>query len=92
MRTAITNIRRPTHYTLREAAWILGIEPARISRTIRLGTLRAEHRHGHLVVPVSALVRLLGERTDDREASAAKPHAEHGHAAQRSPHSGGARC
>lgn len=91
MRTAITNTRRPGYYTVREAAWILAVEPSRIWRTIRLGTLRAGQRHGHLVVPASALTRLLGERTDDRKARATKPHVARSHATERRPRSGGAR-
>lgn len=55
---------RPTYYTIREAAWILGIEQARVSRAIRIGTLPAVARHGRVLVPSSALARLLGEPND----------------------------
>jgi excisionase family DNA binding protein len=61
MRTDLPNAGRPAYYTVREAAWILGITPSTVSRAIRLGTLRAVRRHGRLVVPASALTRLFGE-------------------------------
>jgi excisionase family DNA binding protein len=59
MRTDMTNAGRPAYYTVREAAWILGVQPSTVSRAIRLGTLRAVRRHGRLVVPAAALARLL---------------------------------
>ncbi|KAA9162600.1 helix-turn-helix domain-containing protein [Amycolatopsis acidicola] len=46
-------------YSIRAAAWILGVDPDRIARAIRLGTLRATRRNGQLVIPAVALVRLL---------------------------------
>ncbi|MGH4008447.1 MAG: helix-turn-helix domain-containing protein [Pseudonocardiaceae bacterium] len=58
---------RRAYYTVREAAWILGVTPSAVSRAIRLGTLRAVRRHGRLVVAASALTRLLAEPTGDRE-------------------------
>ncbi|GAA0259093.1 hypothetical protein GCM10010492_70100 [Saccharothrix mutabilis subsp. mutabilis] len=48
-------------YTVRQAAWVLGVAPSTVSRAIRLGTLRTVRRGGRLVIPASALVRLLGE-------------------------------
>jgi excisionase family DNA binding protein len=63
MRTDMSNAGRPAYYTVREAAWILGVQPSTVSRAIRLGTLRAVRRHGRLVVPAAALVGLLGEPT-----------------------------
>ena len=89
MRTAITKTQRPAYYTIRETAWILGVEQARISRAIRLCTLRTERRHGRLVVPASALTRLLAERTDNRADGAAKPLSKRGQPAERSPQTGG---
>ena len=65
MGTSMSKTRRPAYYTIREAAWILGIEQARVSRAIRLGTLRAVSRKGRVLVPSGALVRLLGQRVDD---------------------------
>jgi excisionase family DNA binding protein len=60
MRTDMSNAGRPAYYTVREAAWILGVKPSTVSRAIRLGTLRAVWRHGRLVVPARVLIRLLG--------------------------------
>lgn len=83
MRTAITN-RRPA-YTVREAAWILGVERSLISRTIRLGTLHTVRRRGRLVVPASALTRLLADHTDSRADSITKPGTERGRPAEHRP-------
>jgi excisionase family DNA binding protein len=63
MRTDMSHAECPAYYTVREAAWILGVTPSRVSRAIRLGTLRAVRRHGRLVVAASALTRLLHEPT-----------------------------
>ncbi|TNC19415.1 MerR family transcriptional regulator [Amycolatopsis alkalitolerans] len=60
MRTFKIDAGRPAYYSIRKAAWILGVEPSRISRAIRLGKLRAVRRHGQLLVPAGALTRLLG--------------------------------
>ena len=65
MRTDMSGAQPPAHYTVREAAWILGVQPSTVSRAIRLGTLRAVRRHGRLVVPASALTLLLTEPTRD---------------------------
>ena len=61
MRTFMTNAGRPAYYTVREAAWILGVERSRVSRAIRLGTLPAVPRRGRVLVPSTALAGLLGE-------------------------------
>lgn len=63
MRTDISDAGGPAYYTVGEVAWILGVTPSTVSRAIRLGTLRAVRRHGRLVVPASALTRLLAEPT-----------------------------
>ncbi len=65
MRTDMSSARHPAYYTVRETAWILGVTASTISRAIRLGTLRAVRRHGQLMVPASALIRLLAEPTGD---------------------------
>jgi excisionase family DNA binding protein len=65
MRTDISSAGHPVYYTIREAAWLLGLTPSAVSRAIRLGTLRAVRRHGQLMVPASALIRLLAEPTGD---------------------------
>lgn len=50
----------PAYYSIREAAWILGVPPSTISRAIRTGALPAVWRRSRLVVPASAVRRLLG--------------------------------
>jgi excisionase family DNA binding protein len=70
MRTDMSDAAPSAYYTIREAVWILGVQPSTVSRAIRLGTLRAVRRHGRLVVPASALTLLLTELTgDDRDES-----------------------
>jgi hypothetical protein len=59
MRTSLSS-----SYSVRTAAWILGVEPSVISRSIRIGALRTAGRRGRRVVPASVLVRLLGEPVD----------------------------
>jgi excisionase family DNA binding protein len=65
MRTDMSDAGPPAYYTVREAAWILGVKPSTVSRAIRLGTLRAVRRQGRLVGPASALTGLLAEPTGD---------------------------
>jgi excisionase family DNA binding protein len=67
------NAGRPAYYTVRQAAAILGVEPSRISRAIRLGMLRTVRQGGRLVVPASALTALLGAPVDDRKQSRGTP-------------------
>lgn len=63
MRTDKFNAGEPAYYTIREAAWILGVKPSTVSAAIRLGTLRAVRRCSRLMVPASALTRLLAQPT-----------------------------
>ena len=65
MRTDKSNAGEPAYYTIREAAWILGVKPSTVSAAIRLGTLRAVRRRSRLVVAASALTRLLAQPTAD---------------------------
>ncbi len=65
MRTNKSNAGEPAYYTIREAAWILGVTPSTISAAIRRGTLRAVRRRSRLMVPASALTRLLAQPTTD---------------------------
>jgi hypothetical protein len=51
----------PAYYAIREAAWVLGVNPSRICRAIRIGTLPIVRRRNQLVVPAHALARLLGD-------------------------------
>jgi len=63
MRTDKANAGRPVYYTVGQAAWILGVNPATVSRAIRLGALRAVWRHGQPLIPARALIRLLEAST-----------------------------
>ncbi|MBV8542229.1 MAG: helix-turn-helix domain-containing protein [Pseudonocardiales bacterium] len=65
MRTDRSTAGDPAYYTIREAAWILGVKPSTVSAAIRLGTLRAVRRRSRLMVPASALARLLAQPTAD---------------------------
>jgi excisionase family DNA binding protein len=65
MRTDKSDAGEPAYYTIREAAWILGVKPSTVSAAIRLGTLRAVRRRSRLMVPASALTRLLAQPTAD---------------------------
>ena len=47
-------------HTIRQAAWLLGIEQDDVCRAIRLGTLRTVRRRGRLVIPTSALMSWFG--------------------------------
>ncbi|APU15178.1 hypothetical protein UA75_16195 [Actinoalloteichus sp. GBA129-24] len=53
---------RETHYSVRQTAWVLNVQPAQVSRAVRLGALRARWRDGCPRIPATELVRLLGER------------------------------
>ena len=57
MRTSLSNV----HYSIREAAGVLGVTPSNVSRAIRLGDLRAVWLRGRLVIPANTLTSLLGE-------------------------------
>lgn len=65
MRISMPCAGRSAHYTVRQAAWILGVQPSTVSRAIRVGTLRAARRHGHVVIPARALTHLLGAPVDN---------------------------
>jgi excisionase family DNA binding protein len=69
----MSNAGRPAYYTVREAAWILGVEPSTVSRAIRVGAVRAMWRRGRLVVPASELARLLSAPTDNEPTSGGTP-------------------
>lgn len=59
MGTAMSSTGRPAYYTIRQAAEILGVAPARVSRAVRVGSLRAVRRRSRLVIPARELARLL---------------------------------
>ncbi|GAA2806799.1 helix-turn-helix domain-containing protein [Saccharopolyspora taberi] len=75
MRTNMSNSGRPASYTVRKAAWILGVAPSSLHRAIRVGAVRTEQRNGRQVIPASELSRLLGSPLDtdsDQQAGGAK--------------------
>ncbi|MFE2750599.1 helix-turn-helix domain-containing protein [Actinosynnema sp. NPDC059335] len=57
MRTSLPS----SGHTVRQAAWLLGVEPSTVHRAVRLGRLPVVWRRGRLVIPANVLVRLLGE-------------------------------
>jgi hypothetical protein len=73
MRTFMPNAGQPAYYTLREAAWVLGVEPSKVARAIRLGALQTVRRRNRLVVPASALAELVAERVDGVHCSGDTP-------------------
>lgn len=73
MRTSMSNAGRPAYFTVREAAWILGVEPSTVARDIRVGSLRAVRRRGRLVVPAHELARLLSEPINPDETCGGAP-------------------
>jgi hypothetical protein len=66
MKTPVPRIRRSGFYTMREAAWILGIDPSMVCRATRTGALPAVRRRSRLVMPAHALVRLLDDPAGHR--------------------------
>lgn len=46
-------------FSIRETAWILGVDKSEVSRLIRVGALPMIRRRSRLVVPTHALARLL---------------------------------
>ncbi|MQA15564.1 MAG: helix-turn-helix domain-containing protein [Pseudonocardiaceae bacterium] len=62
MGTSMPRAGQPAYYTIRQAAWVLGVGPAHINRAIRVGSLRAVRRRSRLMIPADELARLLGGR------------------------------
>jgi hypothetical protein len=60
MSTTVSRAGRSAFHTIREAAWILGVDQSSICRAIRTGDLPTVRRRSQLVVPAAALQRLLG--------------------------------
>jgi excisionase family DNA binding protein len=50
----------PIYYPVRDAAWILGVHQSTVCRMIRTGVLPTVRRRSRLVVPASAVRRMLG--------------------------------
>lgn len=46
-------------FSIRETAWVLGVDRPEVFRLIRVGVLPTTRRRSRLVVPVHALARLL---------------------------------
>jgi hypothetical protein len=53
----------PAFYTVKQAAWILGVSEAELVRAIKRGVVPTVRRRSRLVVPAAALRRLLGGAT-----------------------------
>ncbi len=52
--------------SIRETAWILGVDTSEVCRLIRVGVLPTVRRRSRLVVPAHALTRLLGSSGEGR--------------------------
>ena len=59
MSTASPGAGTPVVFSIREAAWILGVDKSEVFRLIRVGVLPRIRRRSRLVVPAHALARLL---------------------------------
>ena len=55
-----SNLPKSQYFTIREAAWILGVPRPTISRLVRVGAIRTERRRGALVIPTRDVTRYLG--------------------------------
>jgi hypothetical protein len=59
MSTAIPGAGSSGVFSIRETAWVLGVDRSEVSRLIRVGVLPTIRRRSRLVVPAHALARLL---------------------------------
>ncbi|MFD8498875.1 helix-turn-helix domain-containing protein [Amycolatopsis sp. NPDC059657] len=59
MNTNMPNAGSPANYSIRHAAWILGVDSDKVCQLIRIGVLPTVRRRSRLVVPAAALRRLL---------------------------------
>lgn len=59
MSTASPGAGSPVVFSIRETAWILGVDKFEVCRLIRMGLLPTIRRRSRLVVPAHALARLL---------------------------------
>jgi hypothetical protein len=66
MNTAMPDAGSSGVFSIREAAWILGVDRSEVSRLIRVGVLPTIRRRSRLVVPAHALARLLPAAGDGR--------------------------
>jgi len=65
MNTSVSNDRPQAFYTVREAAWVLGVQPSTIWRAIRIGTLPTVRRRSRQVIPAHVVARLLPPATEN---------------------------
>jgi len=61
MHSYVRNVHTSAFHTIREVAWILGVDPSEVCRAIRTGALLVVRRRSRLMVPAYALTRLLNE-------------------------------
>lgn len=61
MSSEVPDIRPSDVFSIREAAWLLGVSEDDVCRLIRIGVLPKVRRRSRLVVPAYALARLLPE-------------------------------
>ena len=61
MNTRMPNSGRTEHYTVDEAAWLLGVPRSTISKAIRTGAMPTVRRRSRLLLPAYLLKRLLDE-------------------------------
>jgi hypothetical protein len=47
-------------YSVKKVSWILGVPTSVVARGVRQGWIPAVRRRGHLLIPASDVVRLLG--------------------------------
>ena len=59
MSTAIPGAGSSGVFSIRETAWVLGVDRSEVCRLIRVGVLPTVPRRSRLVVPAHALARLL---------------------------------
>lgn len=53
-----TSTSPPPLLSIPEVAWILGVEPSRVCRAVRIGLLPVVRRRGRVLVPAHAVAHL----------------------------------
>lgn len=66
MTTAIRDAGSSGVLSIRETAWVLGVDRSEVFRLIRVGVLPTIRRRSRLVVPSHALARLLPAPVEGR--------------------------
>ena len=66
MSTAFPDTGSSGVFSIRETAWILGVDISEVCRLIRVGALPTIRRRSKLVVPAHALARLLPASDEGR--------------------------